>query len=150
MEDLAIRVSLARLYLDLARDRDAEDQLRQADQLATALGDHQRMERDTLWARLELRRSDFEQAYRRLKHTMRTAAPRRQVRDGDGLLTQMRLRSEVQAFTEAYALFAVAALETGNVDDYAWAVAGARERGMDTLLLEQARARTSPRAQAAR
>ena len=149
-EDLAIRLSLARLYLDLGRDREAEDQLRLAEELAKNMGDHQRMERDTLWARLELRRGDFAQAYRRLKQTMRTAAPRREVRDGDGLLAQARLRSEYQAFTEAYALFAVAALETGNGDDYAWAVAGARERGVDTLLLEQARARTLPEAQAAR
>jgi hypothetical protein len=149
-EDLAIRLSLARLYLDLGRDRDAEDQLRQTEELAKRLGDHQRMERDTLWARLELRRGDFAQAYRRLKQTMRTAAPRHEVRDGDGLLAQMRLRSEYQAFSEAYALFAVAALETGNGDDYAWAIAGARDRGVDTLLLEQARARTLPEAQAAR
>ena len=136
-EDLAIRIALARLYLDQGRDDEGERQLRLADQLAGADGDERRVERDTLWSRLDLRRGHAAQAYRRLKQTMRMAAPRHEPQDPDVRLAQLRLRSELLAFSEAYALFAVAARETGNVDDYRWALDGARERGVDTTLLEQ-------------
>jgi hypothetical protein len=142
-EDTAIRLALARLYLDQGRDDEGERQLRLTDELVGADGDERRMERDTLWARLELRRGFHAQAYRRLKQAMRSAAPRREPQDPDARLAQLRLRSEILALGEAYALFAVAARETGNAEEYRWALDGARERGVDTTLLEAGPARTA-------
>ena len=45
-------------------------------------------------------------------------------------------KSERQAMTDAYALLAVASRETGHVEDYEWAMAGARERGVDLTGLQ--------------
>ena len=141
IEETTIRLALARLYLDQGRDSDGEQQLRLTEQLAGSDRDDLRMERDTLWARLELRRGHYAQAYKRLKQTMRAAAPRRELQDIEARLTRLRLRSEILAFTDAYALLAVAARETGNANDYQWALAGARERGVDTTMLERRPAR---------
>ena len=92
-----------------------------------------RMERDTLWARLSLRSGRYDEAYRRLKQTMRLAAPEREPLRWQARLLRLRLKSERQAMTDAYALLAVASRETGHLDDYEWALAGARERGVDVV-----------------
>jgi hypothetical protein len=135
-EDAAIRLMLVDLYLDRGRDSEAEAQLRLADDLLVDQRTRFRMQRDTLWARLELRAGAYPQAYRRLKQAMRLAAPRRERQDWRARIMQLQLKAERQAVTEAYALLAVAAFETGNRDDYEWARAGARERGADLAAIK--------------
>jgi hypothetical protein len=129
-EDAAIQLALARLYIDLDRDDEAEARMRAVDELL-ADDDIYRMERDTVWARLSLRSGRYDEAYRRLKKTMRLAAPEREPLRWQARLLRLRLKSERQAMTDAYALLAVASRETGNLEDYEWAMAGARERGVD-------------------
>ena len=105
--------------------------MRAVDELLAEDGDTYRMERDTVWARLSLRSGQYDEAYRRLKKTMRLAAPEREPLRWQARLLRLRLKSERQAMTDAYALLAVASRETGNLEDYEWAMAGARERGVD-------------------
>jgi len=130
-EDAAIQLALARLYIDLDRDDEAQARMQAVDALLVDDGDTYRMERDTVWARLSLRSGQYDEAYRRLKKTMRLAAPEREPLRWQARLLRLRLKSERQAMTDAYALLAVASRETGNLDDYEWAMAGARERGVD-------------------
>jgi hypothetical protein len=130
-EDAAIQLVLARLYVDLDRDDEAGERMKAVDDLLVDDGDTYRMERDTVWARLSLRGGRYDDAYRRLKQTMRAAAPEREPLRWQARLLRLRLKSERQAMTDAYALLAVASRETGHLDDYEWALAGARERGVD-------------------
>ncbi len=136
-ENAAIRLTLARLYLDQQRDRIAAEQLSGVDELFEDRPASFRLERDTLWARLELRRGEPGRAYRRLKRALRLAGPRRVARDLRSHVLLLQLQSERMAMTAAYALLAAAAYETGNLDDYEWAVAAARERGADVVALER-------------
>ena len=130
-EDAAIQLALARLYIDLDRDAEAKERMGAVDALLAEDDNTYRMERDTVWARLSLRSGQYEEAYRRLKKTMRLAAPEREPLRWQARLLRLRLKSERQAMTDAYALLAVASRETGNLEDYKWALAGARERGVD-------------------
>lgn len=136
LENLRIRLSLVRLHI--LRDR--------LDEAAAELGafedtlggderDLLRMEREVLWARLDMRRGDLPAALRRLKRTLRSAAPPRDHRDWRDLPLPMQISSERLAMTEAYALLAVAAHEIGADADLAWALGEARERGADVSLL---------------
>ena len=52
-------------------------------------------------------------------------------------LNQIQLNAERDSVIEAFALLAIAAHETGNTDDYRWALAAAIERGVDAAPLEQ-------------
>jgi hypothetical protein len=99
-----------------------------------------RMERDALWARLELATGEPRAAYERLNKTMRLAAPRGGPRNWAALLWQVRLNSERLAVTEGFALLAIAAHEAGERDVFAWAVERARDRGADVSRLERAAA----------
>jgi hypothetical protein len=45
------------------------------------------------------------------------------------MMVRVRLGSEWQAMIEAYALLAVAAYETGHLEDARWALQEARDRG---------------------
>jgi hypothetical protein len=130
-EDAAIELALARLYIDQDRDAEAERRMTRVDDLLVGDEDTYRMERDAVWARLDLRSGRYDEAYRRLKKTMRLAAPEREPLRWQARLMRLRLKSERQAMTDAFALLAVASRETGRVEDYEWAVAGARERGVD-------------------
>ena len=126
-ETTRIRLALARLYLDRGRLGEAASQLDVVDE---SLGQDRvsfRMERDVLRSRLEIVRGDCEPAYRRLKRGLRLARPRRT--DWRAMLLQAQLGSEWQAVTEAYALLAVAAYETGHLDDARWALQEAQDRG---------------------
>jgi len=126
-ETTRIRLALARLYLDQARLEQAESQL---DVVEEGLGQDWvsfRVERDALRSRLDIARGDYEAAFRRLRRTLRIASPR--ATDWRAMLMRVQLGSEWQALAEAYALLAVAAYETGNLDDARWAMQEARERG---------------------
>ena len=135
-EDAAIQLVLARLYIDTDRDEQATARMGAVDELLAEDGDTYRMERDTVWARLNLRSGQYDEAYQRLKKTMRLAAPEREPLRWQARLLRLRLKSERQAMTDAYALLAVASRETGHVADYEWAMAGARERGVDLTGLQ--------------
>ena len=136
-EDAAIQLALARLYIAMDRDDQATARMGAVDELLAEDDDTYRMERDTVWARLELRNGRYDEAYQRLKKTMRLAAPEREPLRWQARLVRLRLLSERQAMTDAYALLAVASRETGHVEDYEWAMAGARERGVDLTGLQQ-------------
>ena len=128
-ESARIRLALARLYLDRARLHEAESQLDTVDE---SLGQDPigfRVERDALRGRLEIARGDYEPAFQRLKRMLRMAS--RGGTDWRSMLLRVRLGSEWQAMTEAYAMLAVAAYETGNLAEARWALQEARERGAD-------------------
>ena len=80
---------------------------------------------------------DYQPAYRRLKKTLRLAAPRRNPRNWRAVLWRAHLSSESLAMKEAYALLAIAAFQTGHRDDFRWALREAEERGVDISLLEE-------------
>jgi len=129
--DARIRLALARLYLKGQGQEATLQQLDLADRLLESDEVTLRMERDALRSRLEIARGDYDPAYRRLKRTLKLASPRQGGNSWRATMWTLRLRSEPEALTEAYALLAVAAHETGNTDDYRWAVREARERGVD-------------------
>jgi hypothetical protein len=135
-EDALVRLTLARLFLDQGRDDEAEAQLQEADRLLEDKPWELRMLRDSLWARLDLRRDRYQQVYKRLRQTMGIAAPDRAGPRWQDSSVQYRLQSEGWAMTEAYALLAVAARETDRRNDFEWALAAAKERGVDVSLLE--------------
>ncbi len=137
LEDLRIRLSLVRLHLQRDRLADAAAELGAfEDALPSDERSLLRMEREVLWARLDMRRGDSSAALRRLKRTLRSAAaPPRGQQDWRDLPLQSQLQSERLALTEAYALLAVAAHELGATADLAWALGEARERGADVSLL---------------
>jgi ATP/maltotriose-dependent transcriptional regulator MalT len=126
-ETAQIRLGLARLYLDLDRPAEAASQLETVEESFGPDRISLRVERDALLSRLEVALGDYEPAYRRLKRTLRLAG--RDSADWRSMLLRVRLGSEWQAMTEAYALFAVSAYETGHLDDAYWALQEARDRG---------------------
>jgi tetratricopeptide (TPR) repeat protein len=106
-----IELSRARLFLDRGDEAQADASL---DKAQRALGDDD----DTiqvLRARLEIRRGDFEKAYRRLRKGV--------------------LGTEDLDTSEAYALLAVAAQKAGHADDLAKALKKAKETGADVAVL---------------
>lgn len=106
-----IELSRARLFLDRGDEAKAEDSL---DKAQRALGD----EDDTvqvLRARLEIRRGEFEKAFRRLRKGV--------------------LGTEDLDTSEAYALLAVAAQKSGHAEDLAKALKKAKETGADVSAL---------------
>ncbi len=137
VEDARIRLALVRLYLDQGRALDAEVQLEAADELLQSHPHLFRMERDALWARLDIQRGAYETAFKRLRKTLRRAAPQGEPRTWRALLWQLQLNSEREAMTEAYALLAIAALETGRRGECDWAFDEARNRGVDLSLLQR-------------
>lgn len=106
-----IELSRARLFLDRNDEAQAEASLEKAQR---ALGDDD----DTvqvLRARLEIRRGDFEKAFRRLRKGV--------------------LGTEDLDTSEAYALLAIAAQKAGHADDLAKALKRAKETGADVAAL---------------
>jgi hypothetical protein len=93
------------------------------------------MERDTLRARLELRRGEVGAAHRRLKKTLRIASVDNDAATWRDLVLKLQLNSERLAVTEAYTLLAITAFATNKVDDHEWAMREARDRGVDIDLL---------------
>jgi hypothetical protein len=140
-ENASIRLTLARLYIDQGQDDRAEQQMIVADELLAERVWDRRLERQVLWARLELRDGRPESVYKRLKPTLGLALTGRgRSRDRQ---TQLQLRAERLALTDAYALLAVAAYQTRHMTDYEWALAGALEQGVDMSQLVPV-ARTAP------
>jgi hypothetical protein len=136
-ENARIRLELARLLIDQGRYGEA---LAELDAVEESLGPSRavfRMARDSHRSRLEIAQGDYQPAYRRLKKTLRLAAPRRNPRNWRAVLWRAHLSSESLAMKEAYALLAVAAFETGHRDDYRWALREAEERGVDMSLLRE-------------
>jgi hypothetical protein len=96
-----------------------------------------RVERDVLQSRLEIARGSYEPAFRRLKKTLKLAAPREGARGWRAALWKVQLASEQLAVIEAYMLLAVAAYETGHTEDARWAAQEAREHGADLRALTE-------------
>lgn len=135
-EDARIHLALARMYLDQQRDADAEVELLAAEALVGSDRTTLRMERDALWARLEIARFDYESAFKRLKKALRLAAPRRERLTWRQRIWQAELSSDWLATTDVFALLAITAHEMGKPDELRWALQGARDRGVDVTALE--------------
>ncbi|MEA2559655.1 MAG: hypothetical protein QOH06_1159 [Acidobacteriota bacterium] len=106
-----IELGRARLFLDQARDADAAAALERAERV---LGSYQGWvfeEMKVLTSRIELRRGEYEKAFRRLRK---------------GLLKAGQLDS-----TEGYVLLAIAARAIGHAEELEQATKKARESGAD-------------------
>lgn len=115
-----IELGRARLFLDQGRDADAATALERAERV---LGSYQGWvfeEMKVLTSRIEMRRGEYEKAFRRLRK---------------GLLRAGQLDS-----TEGYVLLAIAARATGHAEELAEASRKARENGADLSQLESAAA----------
>jgi tetratricopeptide (TPR) repeat protein len=109
--DGQIELSRARLFLDRGDEAAADSAL---DRAQRALGDDNETIR-VLRARLEVRRGDYERAYKRLRKGV--------------------IASETLDTSEAYVLLAIAAQKTGNTEDFAKALKWAKETGADLAAL---------------
>lgn len=147
--DARIHLQLARIYLDRGNERAAERALSNSAELSDDAPDLFGIERETLEGRLELRRGEFNAAYRRAKRALRLTNPRRQ--QGYWRLRgwQAQVGADWWATTEMLAILAVSAFETEQSDVLAWALKGARERGVDLRLLERQIDRLQPQEAAA-
>ncbi|NIW36930.1 MAG: hypothetical protein GWN32_10495, partial [Gemmatimonadetes bacterium] len=116
---------------DQHRDDEALAEMDVVDQQLLRDRDLFRMERDVLRSRLEMRGGDYQAAFRRLRRSLRQASPERDAASWGALLSQVRLSSERLAVTEGFALLAICARETGNDEVFSWALAEARDRGVD-------------------
>ena len=123
------------MYIDQGRELEALVELDEVEQMLGQNRATYRMARDTLRSRLDILRGDYLDAYKRLKKTMKLAAPEttRTWRDS---LWKAHLSAERLALTEAYALLAIAAFETGNRDDFRWALEEAEVRGVKVSPLQ--------------
>jgi hypothetical protein len=106
-----IELSRARLHLDHGDEAAAEAAIGRAQR---TLGDDDPNVR-VLRARLEIRRGDYEKAYRRLRKGV--------------------IASETLDTSEAYVLLAVAAQKSGHADDFLRALKWARDTGADVSAL---------------
>jgi hypothetical protein len=106
-----IERSRARLLMDLNRDDEAEEALGRARRIIRA-----DLDLDRIQARLEVRRGQYEKAYRLLRREDRHEA----------------------LDAEDYALLAIAARETGHTEDFKEALKKARENGADVSVLTAA------------
>jgi hypothetical protein len=106
-----IELSRARLHLDHEDEAAAEAAVGRAQR---TLGDDDPNVR-VLRARLEIRRGDYEKAYRRLRKGV--------------------IASETLDTSEAYVLLAVAAQKSGHADDFLRALKWARDTGADVSVL---------------
>jgi hypothetical protein len=92
-DDASIRLALARLYVRQQRVEDAQVEL---DAVADLLESDRvtfRVERDVLQSRLEIARGSYEPAFRRLKKTLKLAAPREGARGWRAALWKVQLAS---------------------------------------------------------
>jgi hypothetical protein len=130
-EDLRIRISLARLYLEQGRRGPAHRELDAIDaDLIANSEDPLPIERGVLRSWLEVKEGEHASARRRLRRIVRDATLAAEGdRRGDASL--LRLATERQALTEAYGLLAIAALETGRSNEHRRAAEAAADRGVD-------------------
>jgi hypothetical protein len=132
VENVRIRLALARLYLQQGREGEATAALDAIDRELAGDGERSfRVERDALRSRIDLRHGGHAAALRRLKKTLRALSPRRdgapEALAGGGAAAG----GEQAALAEAYALLAVAAEMAGAEEDLRWALREARGRGVD-------------------
>ena len=130
-QDARIRLDLARLYLEAGRHASARGHLDAVDALFENEAELYEMERDVLRARLELIDGDAPSALRRLKKTLRRAAPERSPTGWRARLWRLRLNTERTAMTEAYALVAVIAAGLDEPEELQWALGEASDRGVE-------------------
>jgi hypothetical protein len=134
-ENLRIRLSLVRLYLDQGRDAEALEELDEVDgDLDEQHEEFLRVEREVLRGRLEIRRGEFAAARQRLKRVLRWF----EAGADDPWSTaarSFRVASERQAVAEAYALLAIAAHASGRQLESTWAAGEAESRGVDVSRL---------------
>jgi len=132
-----IRLALARQYLDQRRDSEAQAELQVVEGLLAPARQIFRVERDVLQSRLDLRRGNYADAFRRLKKTLRIAAPRGGARGWQGVLWSLQLSSERLAISEAYALLAIAAYEIDDDEEMLRALQEAEGHDVDVSELRQ-------------
>jgi len=108
----SIELSRARLFLDRGDEKKAEELLDRAER---GLAFRDAGEMLLLRARLEIRRGEFEKAYRRLRKNV--------------------IATEKIDSTEAFALLAIAARQTGNKEEFEKAQKGAKASGADLTAL---------------
>ena len=134
-ENLRIRLALARLYLDEGRDREALVELDGLDDdLAAHHEDFLQVERDVLRSRLDIRNGDYGAARQRLKRVLDWA----EKGAGDPWIDPTEpvpVASERRAVTEAFALLAIVAHETGRSREAEWATREAAAHGVDVSRL---------------
>ena len=115
--DAQIELGLSRLHLEQGKDADAEAALGRARRVLGSYGGWVDEEIKLLEARLDMRRGQFDKAFRRLRK---------------GLLRAGSLDS-----TEGYVLLAIAARKTGHNEELEEALKKAKENGADLALLNE-------------
>jgi tetratricopeptide (TPR) repeat protein len=133
----------ARIHLRLARfalDRDDEAlALSEIDAAVAIVGpdSHElRIEQAALECRIDLRRGDFDEAFKKAKRALRLFSPQRQ----QGYWRLRGWQAQVGgwlATTDVLAVLAVAAMETGHNAELRWALEGASDRGVDLSALDR-------------
>lgn len=113
--DARIQLALVRLYLDAGREDDARAAFDQAYKVLGTYGGWVGEELKVLESRLEMRRGQFDKAFKRLRR---------------GLLKSGELDG-----VEGYALLAIAARSTGHPEELEQAMKAAREGGVDMSLM---------------
>ncbi|MDH3627760.1 MAG: M1 family aminopeptidase [Acidobacteriota bacterium] len=131
-----IHLELARLALDQGDDAQGVRHMQAADELLDPTSNRLTVARATLSARRDLLRGDYAAVRERLKKTLRYLDPGRRTHESRAMLWRIGASTERLELTEAYAMLAVAAYETGHQEDLDWALTEARERGADVELLE--------------
>ncbi len=116
--DGRIHLGLARLHLDQGRDAEAQAAFERADRtLEEGMGGLIEQEMKLIESRLEIRRGEYERAYRRLRRSLASGA----VEGGEGKV-----------------LLAIAAKALGKTEDYERAAREARSQGADLAALTTA------------
>ena len=136
-QDVQIRLALARLWLEQREPEAARAVLAEVER-DVAAWDRAfcSMEREALRARADILRGHYQPAYHRLKKTLRRVEPAARPPTPREQLARRRLSAEGAAVSEAYALLAIAAHETGDLSTRDWALREAQARGVDASPLE--------------
>jgi tetratricopeptide (TPR) repeat protein len=113
--DARIELGLARLHLEQGRDAEAQAAFARAHQVLGTYGGWIEEELKVVESRLDIRRGDFDRAFKRLRR---------------GLLSRGSIDS-----TEGYLLLAIAAKATGHREELEQALKAARESGVDVVPL---------------
>lgn len=113
--DARIELGRARLYLEQGRDAEAQAAFERAHRVLGTYGGWIEEELKVVESRLDIRRGDFDRAFKRLRK---------------GLLARGSIDS-----TEGYLLLAIAAKATGHGEELEQALKAAREGGVDVALL---------------
>jgi hypothetical protein len=128
-EDVRIRLALARLLLEEGRLEEARGELDLVERSLARGSEFERVRRDVLAARVELQAGGYREAFRRLNEYLRL----RPLSFEDQLARSLaRIRGQwADEQAEAFALFAIAAHETGRRELAREALRRAEARGVD-------------------